>query len=266
MLPLPLSYESRQTSSQSHCPIFAIFPPEIRRLIWIECLGGLTLPLVFPHQSGCDELCIYGALLRSGSFCFFKREPPVKTLAQRRLLSILLTCQRVCDKNPRPKKCFMSSLTFDYRYSEAFDILYSRNVFGLSDTHHLHLLPKLLIRPHFNSIHFLNLTMRLERTCAFLVEGFSMDHLDELIISWASQWKNIASMEGLRELHVQMIVPLHRRKDWIREQISLMEPLKVITRPRVFLLTLPFRDPAENDSFLQELPCQIRRAPKTNDG
>lgn len=99
-----------------------------------------------------------------------------------------------------------------------------------------------------------------------LLENLHKNKHDELRILWTSQWKNIASMEGLCELHVQVTVPLDWRGDWIREQISLLEPLKLITKPEVFELTLPFRDPDENDSALQELPCQIRRAPATVDG
>ncbi|MCJ1261667.1 hypothetical protein MMC22_001533 [Lobaria immixta] len=188
-LPLPPTYKSRQTSSQSQCPIFTI-PPEIRRIIWIG-------------------------------------------------------------------------------YSEAIEILYSRNVLDL-DTDHLLTLPELLIPPHFNAIRFLNITLPLEEKCSMFVEvffeRFSEDVRDWLRVPWLDVWENIASMEGLRELHVQMTVPLRRRSDWVRDQISLLEPLKVVTRPKVFLLTLPFRDPAEDESFLQELPCQIQRAPQAIDG
>lgn len=73
-------------------------------------------------------------------------------------------------------------------------------------------------------------------------------------------------MGGFRELNVQMTVQLGWRRDWIREQISLLEPLKLIMKPEVFVLTLPFRDLAENESALQDLPCPIRRAPETIEG
>lgn len=160
-------------------------------------------------------------------------------------------------------------LTFNCRYSEAIEILYSCNMLDL-DTDHLLTLPKLLIPPHFNAIRFLNITLPLEERCSMFVEvffeRFSKDVRDWLRVPWLDVWMNIASMEGLRELHVQMTVPLRRRRDWVRDQISLLEPLKVVTRPKVFLLTLPFRDPAEDESFLQELPCQIQRAPQAIDG
>lgn len=243
MLPLPPNYESLQTSPQSQCPIFVSLPPEIRRLIWIKCLGGLRVPLSFSNQYRCDRLCSHGGLAGSSPLCNQTNRPKVKKRIEHRLLPILLTCQRV--------------------YSEAIGILYSCNVFDLPDTRYLLDLPKLLIPPHFNAIRSLNFTLRLQKKCPILIEALSKHDRDQLRISWASQWTNIALMEGLRELYVQMTAPNNVRDAWIREQISLLEPLKAITRPKVFVLTLPYLDPAENESFLQELPCQIRRARKT---
>ncbi|MCJ1261623.1 hypothetical protein MMC22_001489 [Lobaria immixta] len=146
------------------------------------------------------------------------------------------------------------------RYSEAINILYSCNIFGFPNTNYLIVLPKLLIPPHFNAIRSLNFTMRLEKVCPIYTDLYPSDRGDQLIRLWASQWKNIASMEGLRELRVRMKVPFRWRGVWIREQILLLEPLKQITKLKVFVLTLPFQDPAENESALQKLPCQIQRA------
>lgn len=160
----------------------------------------------------------------------------------------------------------MRSLIFSYRYSEAIDILYSCNIFGFPNTNYLIVLPRHLIPLHFNAIRSLNFTMRLEKLCPIYTDFYPSDHGDQLKILWASQWKNIASMERLRELRVRMKVPFRWRGVWIREQILLLEPLKQITRPKVFVLTLPFQDPAEKESALEELPCQIQRARKSTYG
>lgn len=95
MLPLPPNYESLQTSPQSQCPIFVSLPPEIRRLIWIKCLGGLRVPLSFSNQYRCDRLCSHGGLAGSSPLCNQTYRPKVKKRIEHRLLPILLTCQRV---------------------------------------------------------------------------------------------------------------------------------------------------------------------------
>lgn len=102
-LPLPPTYKSRQTSSQSQCPIFTI-PPEIRRIIWIGCLGGFTMPLRFSAQYCCDMLCSdvdVPGLFRKCS-CDPQREEKRKN--ERGLLHILLACQQVYENHPYLKQ------------------------------------------------------------------------------------------------------------------------------------------------------------------
>lgn len=111
MLPLRPRYKSRRTSSQSQCPLFAILPPEIRRLIWIECLGGLVLPLSFPVHYRCDRICIHGALARIRLYCNPQCHSPVKTRIERSLLPILLTCQRMYGKQSIPLKQICNAIS-----------------------------------------------------------------------------------------------------------------------------------------------------------
>jgi hypothetical protein len=87
-LPLPLSQRSK-TASQSQCALLSWLPAELRRQIWEECLGGLTLHLNIHNghlksaicsSPGPQELC------RGACYSFPK--------TQRRLLSVLLTCHQ----------------------------------------------------------------------------------------------------------------------------------------------------------------------------
>lgn len=162
----------------------------------------------------------------------------------------------------------MRSLTFGCRYSEGISIVYSHNTFYFPNTSCLIKLPKLLMPVTFNAIRLLNITMPLDKKCLLLVELLPRVVRDHVELLWTTQWTNIAFMEGLRELRVCLTVPRCWRSDWIREQVTILEPLRTITRPKVFLLTLPFRDSLENESAIQELhlPCEIRRACRTDDG
>lgn len=112
----PPGYKSRQTSLQSQSPIFAMLPPEIRRLIWIGCLGGFTLSLDFSSQHICDWFqSIFSGVDESEAEIW--RE--LKYLGPRRidvepgLLPILLTCQRVCESRPYHKQIYCTIIILE---------------------------------------------------------------------------------------------------------------------------------------------------------
>ena len=85
---------------------------------------------------------------------------------------------------------------------------------------------------------------------------------DQLRLPWTLQWKNLAAMEGVRELRVRITVPPDERQCWLEEEMSLLEPIKEVTKPTKFVLILPYADPSEDESALNELPCEIQRAAK----
>ena len=91
----------------------------------------------------------------------------------------------------------------------------------------------------------------------------TQEEQDQLMLPWTLQWKNLAAMEGVRELRVRIIVPPKERACWLEEQMSLLEPIKEVTKPTKFVLILPYADPSENESALKELPCEIQRAAKS---
>lgn len=76
--------------------MFATFPPEIRKLIWIKCLGELEVPLNFPDQKHRDKVPFYMGLAGLAGLSYLHCcIQDVKANAERGLISILLTCQRV---------------------------------------------------------------------------------------------------------------------------------------------------------------------------
>lgn len=107
LLPMPAICKHRQSSSQSQCPIFTILPPEIRRLIWIECVGRLRIPLSFSHHYRWDILRTHWKpaasdwdLDGSNALCYAMSNRWARTKMELGLLPILLTCRRVYGNHP----------------------------------------------------------------------------------------------------------------------------------------------------------------------
>lgn len=156
----------------------------------------------------------------------------------------------------------IQSLTFGYRYSEAIVFLYSANVFHVNDIRCLLVFPELLIPPHFNTIRFLHVNVEFEQMWPIIlsdIENYRDNFRKEFSTLWASQWKNVASMEGLREL--QIIISPGSEKGEIWKLIPLLDPLKLITKPELFVVTIPSRVVAHYQSALQKRPFEIRIAP-----
>lgn len=77
-------------------------------------------------------------------------------------------------------------------------------------------------------------------------------------VIWEQTWKSIASMEGLHQLRVELDIQRDWCDLWAMREMELLEPLKMITRPAVFELVLPFRS-VFDESVYKELPCKILR-------
>lgn len=136
MLPMPAICKNRQSSLQSQCPIFAILPPEIRRLVWIECVGRLSIPLSFSHHYRWDILRTHWKpagsdwdLAGSNALCYSMRDRWVRTKLELGLLPILLTCQRVYENHPylnKHKYCTISDILLKILRSHRYPILLQR--------------------------------------------------------------------------------------------------------------------------------------------
>lgn len=77
-------------------------------------------------------------------------------------------------------------------------------------------------------------------------------------VVWLKIWRNLASMEGLRELRAELDITWGWQNVWTLQEITILEHIKEVTKPKVFELVLPFPSNAEASALL-ELPCQIRR-------
>ncbi|KAI9845111.1 MAG: hypothetical protein M1838_001900 [Thelocarpon superellum] len=208
------SRKAQRTYWQSECVLFAKLPPEVRRLIWLACLGGMTLRLnMWDRRISCDG-------------------PPSDDPHRIRPLSLLLTCRRV--------------------YAEAIDLLYASNQFELGNPDCLERLPRLLLPQRMHAIRRLRFTWHLSEP-PFCGGSRYKDTV------WTIIWQVLASMKGLRELQVELQIACVWRMHWLTQERKLLEPVKAVTTPDVFELTLPFTIEAR-DITLRELPCIIQQS------
>lgn len=115
--PLPRnSRRKQQTHPQSQSPIFAKFSPELRRLIWEECLGGKTLHLRICDRRVRHIVCPSPVNAQSPTHeCWLSGGlPALEAGSGHRLLSLLLTCRRACVECARARHA-LSNVGVDTR-------------------------------------------------------------------------------------------------------------------------------------------------------
>ena len=119
-------------------------------------------------------------------------------------------------------------------------MLYSCNEFDVRWEDSIRSLPRYFLPQRLNRIRILYLTWRVP-----LVPR--EDELNENNV-WLEVWQVVASMQGLRELHVHLESHHHSRLSWTEwflndvEDFTLLGPVQGVTRPDVFDLLLPFDD------------------------
>ncbi|MCJ1438736.1 hypothetical protein MMC27_008126 [Xylographa pallens] len=236
-IPIPLHIlGGRQTCLQNKSLLFQRLPAELRWLIWKECLGTMKLHLDICHGRLCNIIC--GAPELEDSFVH-RRCPPldrsvVKSTSGSKLLLPLLTCRRI--------------------YSEAIHALYSCNTFDVANPECLVQLPKLILPQRLQAIAAIRFKWCIQ-TITFWKREDTLDVDGDLTVS-AQVWRALASMEGLQNLLVEVVVrsPSYPAP-WTAREASLLKPARAVTRPNRFELILPCNaDP----SSLKELPCKIR--------
>jgi len=72
---------------------------------------------------------------------------------------------------------------------------------------------------------------------------------------WVAIWKNLAAMEGLKRLRVELIINPGDSHHWTGEEERILESIKIITRPELFELILPF----PTNPRIEGPPCAISR-------
>ena len=82
-------------------------------------------------------------------------------------------------------------------------------------------------------------------------------------VSWTIIWRNIAAMQSLKTLEVRMdVIPaLWKHLDPEIARV-LLEPIRNVTAPETFVLTLPFLQKGGNVESIDDwdsLPCKIQK-------
>lgn len=152
------------------------------------------------------------------------------------------------------------------RYSEAISLLYSENTFMIGNEAVLDYLPILLLPQRINAIRSLRFRWDLGISPVEILFPYEPHDVDPRSPNiWLSVWQNMAAMEGLRTLHVELCLPLYRR-DWYNADKArvpqVLPPIREVVRPKEFVLTLsyPVRYrslPGEADLWVG-LPCTVK--------
>ncbi len=139
-----------------------------------------------------------------------------------------------------------------YSYSEVIHLLYSLNVFQTTHPATIAYLPRMLLPQRINEIQFLNFRWTLKDPPSLpsplrrpvdpvkLEKAKQKNHYFRR--SWFRVWQNLAAMDSLIELKVELNITKARRHT-TRTQSYLwdatdLEVVKTVTRPRKFQLML----------------------------
>ncbi|KAL2076238.1 hypothetical protein VTL71DRAFT_1181 [Oculimacula yallundae] len=230
---LPAPKPGSAPGTHTRTPLLELLPLEIRRKIWLLVLGGQTLHL------GLDEGQLEAAQCLSADpdECFGSRGEwttyvegqngamPTRFVGDH--LRLLIVCRQI--------------------YTEAIDITYSSNTFHIGGNFIFEFLPLAILPQRLNTIR----TLRL--TCIFLGGPPPCDmHIwekcskEDLRIlkkrqeKWLNIWRTLSQMTGLRQLHVRLEIGWEWEKLSHHSAVELLGPVKQVTKPDLFVLTLPF--------------------------
>jgi hypothetical protein len=146
-----------------------------------------------------------------------------------------------------------------HRYSEAINLLYSSNQFVVANDDIVEFMPRILLPRRINALQSLYFDWRIRGSPPYPRNNSSSNEgIDLKIRTWTTIWKNLADMEGLRKLYVDLYVD-HTLWDTIRtaDTSLLVKPIMAVTAPRYFELRLPFTCRLGKELW-EELPCQIK--------
>lgn len=133
-----------------------------------------------------------------------------------------------------------------HSYTESIDILYSSNTFVISNPAVIEYLPLSLQPQLLNTIRTLRFVWELlgNTVPPTMIHDYPQSLLHIQIKhqeKWRKIWGIISVMEGLHELHVKLFVCDYTWANLNKDAAAyLLEPVKQVTRPEVFTITLPF--------------------------
>ena len=142
-------------------------------------------------------------------------------------------------------------------YFEAVNILYAHNSFDFFLSSRILQSSRLLLDRRFRSIRYLNLRWLHRRASS------TANHVPDknVLDGWNFVWGIFASMEKLKELRVEIGVSFIYQKEWILEELEILEPVKQIIKIRILELVLLFPSLLELAAY-EDLPCNIIRVNK----
>ncbi|KAF1927795.1 uncharacterized protein M421DRAFT_65081 [Didymella exigua CBS 183.55] len=212
--------DDQKTFDQSQSPFISRLPLEIRRMIYLEMLGGVTVRLRTADGKPVAQRYLCDSDLK---------EPLYPRRVELELaLAVLRTCRQI--------------------YSEAIEYLYASNTFSLAtwdddyptiDYMSYYFLPQRLIQ-----VQDLRIDWELDSFYFSRHDGITADQLQ--FAAWKNSWAALPVMTGLRKLHVTIWFRWRDMIDcyeeiWEPNERALLEPVGSVTAPRSFVLVLPDR-------------------------
>ncbi|OAK95329.1 hypothetical protein IQ06DRAFT_284192 [Phaeosphaeriaceae sp. SRC1lsM3a] len=224
VVPLPTAPLDARTHAQDQSIFFAKLPLELRTMVYEYLMGEGVVHLTmgskkrFGHFVCEDELggreCRCRVLVGGGK---------EGGRLDGGCAAVVRTCRRM--------------------YAEAVPHLYRSHAFSLLHSTHLLYLPTRIPQPRIETIRALRLRWAI-RGLPQLRRGPSQRlAYREDTANWERGWAIIAGMAGLRDLYVAIIDPSPQviwERNWIELEQQLLEPVKKVTAPEWFELTLPF--------------------------
>ncbi|KAF1849455.1 uncharacterized protein K460DRAFT_276323 [Cucurbitaria berberidis CBS 394.84] len=211
-------------------------PLEIRRMIYEKALGGASIKVTD----------IKGALFSSRCRLFEQLDGPAHVLLDL-ALPLLRTCRQI--------------------YSEAIEYLYKANYFLFTTDAYkqptLEYLPYYFLPQRLTQIRSVHFFWKMDSHHYYL-----MTHgLDPQMDEWLKSWDALSKLTGLQHLHITLSYTYWSEACkvlWEEHGARLLEPIKMITAPRDFVITLPGRS-CSTDMDVGESKC-IFRLPSGDDG
>ncbi|KAJ4993210.1 hypothetical protein SVAN01_01185 [Stagonosporopsis vannaccii] len=237
-LPLVEMQDDQKTFVQFQSSFFTKLPLEIRRMVYIEIIGGVTISL--RTYNGKPLAQRYRC---SGCPCRDSARP------HRRELGFGLTSLRTCRQ----------------MYSEAIEFLYTSNTFSISTWDDDH------ATVDYMSYYFLphRITQIQQLRIDWELDSFSYNHLSSTTSggnsfeAWKKSWDALRSMTGIRQLRIVLYFRWREVYDcyeqyWRKYESELLNPVKSITAPKNFVLVLPDRRCSTN-ADLGSSSCVLQR-------
>ncbi|CAO2651865.1 Nn.00g001480.m01.CDS01 [Neocucurbitaria sp. VM-36] len=209
--------EEQRTLDQPQSSFMTKLPLEIRRLIYEKALGEASIHVMTKG----------GALLARRCGLAECRCVVNTTIEEKRLdfvLPLLRTCRLI--------------------YSEAIEYLYTANSFSLAtdidEQPTLNYLSYYFLPQRLTQIRNLNIYWELDSFQYFLMTQL----FDPVLDHWFESWNALSKMTGLRHLQITLDFRYGNWSDtyetlWKERGEELLEPIKRITAPRDFVITLP---------------------------